>query len=175
MNTNKSFQLGLQVCHAGEYTSVECPPFELSKPPFDSIQPGCTGGREMKVNSRLVGYPLCDVFGFMSTEVVQHDVQILVLWRLSLDLLQKGKKLPGAGALSVSSFFTLVELVSTSDVIALLPERLSAKFSDRITVVEPPFPVAGFDCILAWSNETQLDPAIQWARGQIEQVVNELV
>ena len=94
MNTNKSLQLGLQIRHASEYAAVKCPPFELCKPSFDSVQPGGTGGREMEMNSRLVGYPLCDLFGFVSTEVVQHNVQFLVFWRLPLDLFQKGKS-PG--------------------------------------------------------------------------------
>lgn len=75
-------------------------------------------------------------------------------------------------SLSVSSFFTLVELVATSDYIALIPERLSAKFLDRLSIAEPPLRVPGFDAISAWSNTTHLDPTRRWVRAELLRVAS---
>jgi DNA-binding transcriptional LysR family regulator len=75
-------------------------------------------------------------------------------------------------SLSVSSFFTLVEVVATSDHIALIPEKLSTRFLDRLSVAEPPLQVAGFDVISAWSNTTHLDPTRQWVRAELLRVAN---
>lgn len=75
-------------------------------------------------------------------------------------------------SLSVSSFFTLIELIASSDYIALIPARLSEKFLDRITTSEPPLPVPGFEVISAWGNTTHLDPTRRWVRAELLRVVN---
>jgi len=75
-------------------------------------------------------------------------------------------------SLSVSSFFTLIEVVATSDFIALIPERLSTQFLDRLWVAEPPLQVAGFEVISAWSNTTHLDPTRQWVRAELLRFAN---
>ena len=73
-------------------------------------------------------------------------------------------------SLSVSSFFTLIEVVATSDYIALIPERLSIQFLDRLSIAEPPLQVAGFEVISVWSNTTHLDPTRQWVRAELLRV-----
>ena len=73
-------------------------------------------------------------------------------------------------SLSVSSFFTLIEVVATSDYIALIPERLSTQFLDRLSIAEPPLQVAGFEVISVWSNTTHLDPTRQWVRSELLRV-----
>lgn len=73
-------------------------------------------------------------------------------------------------SLSVSSFFTLIEVVATSDYIALIPARLSTQFLDRLSIAEPPLQVAGFEVISVWSNTTHLDPTRQWVRAELLRV-----
>lgn len=76
-------------------------------------------------------------------------------------------------SLSVSSFFTLIEVIANSDYIALIPERLSAKFLDRLSITEPPLEVPGFEAISAWSNATHLDPARRWVRGELVRIAHQ--
>lgn len=75
-------------------------------------------------------------------------------------------------SLSVSSFFTLIELIASSDYIALIPERLSAKFLDRLCITEPPLQVAGFEAISVWNNATHLDPTRRWVRSELLRVAS---
>ncbi len=63
---------------------------------------------------------------------------------------------------STSSFFTLIELVSSSDHIAMLPKRLADKFADRLAQIRPPIPVPGFDVILTWHQRSDKDPVRRW-------------
>jgi DNA-binding transcriptional LysR family regulator len=63
---------------------------------------------------------------------------------------------------SVSSFFALIELVTLSDHIALLPLRLAQKFTDRLQLIRPPLSVPGFEVILAWHPRTDSDPVRRW-------------
>ena len=74
-------------------------------------------------------------------------------------------------AFSVSSFFTLIELISNSDVVALIPERLAKKFTDVLSFSQPPVPVSGFEAIMVWNNKTHLDPVREWVREQIGNAV----
>ena len=73
--------------------------------------------------------------------------------------------------LSVSSFFTLVQLLTSSEVIALIPLRLAQKFSAQLHFTEAPLEVPGFDVITAWGNKTHRDPVRQWVIDQIQQLV----
>tara|TARA_R110001599_G_scaffold353465_1_gene593112 strand:+ start:25895 stop:26800 length:906 start_codon:yes stop_codon:yes gene_type:complete len=76
-------------------------------------------------------------------------------------------------SLSVSSFFTLIELISSSDYLALIPERLSAKFLDRLCITEPPLQVAGFEAISVWNNATHLDSTRRWVRAELLRVASQ--
>ena len=98
MNANKSLQLRLQLGNAGEDASVQSSAFKLRKPSFHSIQPRGAGRCGMKVDSRLAGDPRGDFLGFVGAQVIQHDMQVLVFWRLPLDLLQECEKLLGSGS-----------------------------------------------------------------------------
>lgn len=72
-------------------------------------------------------------------------------------------------SVSTSSFFSLLELVVSSDQIALLPHRLADKFTDRLTLMPPPLKVPGFDAILVWHQRTDQDPVRTWvAKGLAE-------
>jgi DNA-binding transcriptional LysR family regulator len=70
-------------------------------------------------------------------------------------------------AFAVSSFVFLIEAVSRSDLIALAPERLAARYADRIDTFEPPLPVAGFRIAMVWHDHTNDHPARIWLRAQL--------
>ncbi len=73
--------------------------------------------------------------------------------------------------MSVSSFYSLIEVVSGSDRLALIPSRLYQRFSDRLTMALPPLEVPGFEAIAVWSSRTHADPARQWVVKQLQQQV----
>ena len=70
-------------------------------------------------------------------------------------------------AFAVSSFVFLVEAVSRSDLIAVAPERLVARYEDRVDVFEPPVPVPGFTIAMAWHDRTHGHPGRVWLRTQL--------
>ena len=70
-------------------------------------------------------------------------------------------------ALSVPSFSVLVEVVESSDLIALLPERMFTDRMQHLRKIRVPVEVPGFDVILAWHTRTQNEPAHVWLREEI--------
>lgn len=66
--------------------------------------------------------------------------------------------------LSVPSFLVLAKVLRSSDLIAVVPERL---FLDDPTLVlmEPPVDILGFTKIAAWHERTHRDLGHQWARN----------
>ena len=72
--------------------------------------------------------------------------------------------------ISVSSFFTLTEVVEHSDTLALIPRRLYDKFSDRLVMAEAPIPVKGFEVMAVWHNRNHSDPLRKWVVDQLQAV-----
>lgn len=70
-------------------------------------------------------------------------------------------------AFAVSSFVFLVEAVSRSDLIAIAPERLVARYEDRVDTFEPPVPVPGFTLAMVWHDRTHSHPGRAWLRAQL--------
>ncbi|MFT4436539.1 LysR family transcriptional regulator [Caballeronia sp. 15715] len=70
-------------------------------------------------------------------------------------------------AFAVSSFVFLIEAVSRCDLIALAPERLVARYTDRVDTFEPPVHVSGFSISMVWHDRTHAHPARMWFRDQI--------
>lgn len=68
---------------------------------------------------------------------------------------------------AVSSFALLIEAVAGSDLIALVPARLAARYADRIDSFEPPLPVAGFRIAMVWHDRTHSHPARAWLRAKL--------
>lgn len=69
---------------------------------------------------------------------------------------------------SVPSFGMLLDLVRSTDLAALVPERL-LQGAPGLIVQPPPLAVAGFTKILAWHARTQADPRQRWARDLLVQ------
>lgn len=68
--------------------------------------------------------------------------------------------------LSVPHFLFMLEVLASSDMVAVLPERLVRR-STHLQVIEPPLDVPGFDILMMWHERVQRDPAHQWLRQQI--------
>ncbi len=67
---------------------------------------------------------------------------------------------------SVPSFGMLLDMVHSSDLVALVPERLLQETAG-LKVQTPPLEVPGFTKILAWHARTHADHRQQWVREQL--------
>ena len=65
---------------------------------------------------------------------------------------------------SVPSFVMLLDLVRTSDLVALVPARLLVG-QTGLCAGPPPLEVQGFTKLLTWHARTHTDPAHRWMRG----------
>ncbi|WP_244493869.1 LysR family transcriptional regulator [Aureimonas sp. AU4] len=70
-------------------------------------------------------------------------------------------------ALSTSGFLIVPEVVSRSDMIALIPRRIADGWSDRVQVLEPPLTIPGFTVVSVWHDRTTNHPAQRWLRERL--------
>lgn len=73
-------------------------------------------------------------------------------------------------AISVSSFFSLIEVVEHSDHLALIPKRLYHKYRDRLRMAQPPLEVPGFETIAVWHTRNHADPVREWVVKKLRQI-----
>ena len=69
---------------------------------------------------------------------------------------------------SVPSFGMLLDMVRSTDLVALVPERL-LQDSQGLSLCRPPLEVPGFTKLLVWHARTHADPRQQWVREQLVQ------
>jgi DNA-binding transcriptional LysR family regulator len=67
---------------------------------------------------------------------------------------------------SVPSFLLMLELLLTDDLVALVPSRLLRE-NDKLSVLESPVNVPGFDVIAVWHPRVDKDVAHRWLRGRL--------
>ncbi|MFC4864858.1 LysR family transcriptional regulator [Pseudomonas sp. MAHUQ-62] len=72
--------------------------------------------------------------------------------------------------LSVPHFLFLRSVLESTDLVAMLPERL-VRGSTALQVVEAPLEVPGYEMAMLWHERSHRDPAHQWLREQIVQAV----
>lgn len=70
--------------------------------------------------------------------------------------------------LSVPHFLFVMSVLVTTDLVAMLPERL-VRDSTVLKIVEPPVEVPGYEMVMLWDERSQRDPAHQWLREHIVQ------
>lgn len=58
---------------------------------------------------------------------------------------------------SVPNFTILLALICSTDIVALLPQKL-VEYEPGVSLYEPPFSVPGFSTILVWSDRLHYDP-----------------
>ena len=74
---------------------------------------------------------------------------------------------------SVTSFLVLPEILTYSDIIAVVPRRLAVN-NIGLTSIEPPVEIPGFRKILAWHERTQRDAGHRWVRSLIVETLRTL-
>ncbi|MFD2645200.1 LysR family transcriptional regulator [Pseudomonas japonica] len=68
--------------------------------------------------------------------------------------------------LSVPHFMLLAAVLASSDLVAMVPQRLVLD-DPRLKVVEAPLAVRGFEMMMLWPERVHRDPGHQWLRGVI--------
>ncbi|RTL15450.1 MAG: LysR family transcriptional regulator [Sphingomonadaceae bacterium] len=76
-------------------------------------------------------------------------------------------------ALSTSGFLIVPEVVSRSDMIALVPRRIADGWSDRVQVLDPPLTIPGFTIASVWHDRTTNHPAQRWLRERLTMLAAE--
>lgn len=74
--------------------------------------------------------------------------------------------------LSAASFLFVPEIVSQSDFVALVPQRLVCDRIDKLTVIDAPFPVEGFAVGMAWHERGHGHSGQRWIRDAIVSVID---
>jgi DNA-binding transcriptional LysR family regulator len=75
--------------------------------------------------------------------------------------------------LSVPHFLLVPEILTRSDMIAVLPERLARGYGERFRVFELPFELAPFTIVAVWHERTHRDPALAWLRQSLADLMRE--
>jgi DNA-binding transcriptional LysR family regulator len=74
--------------------------------------------------------------------------------------------------LSAASFLFVPEIVTHSDFVALVPERLVRDRANKLKVMDCPFPVEGFAVGMVWHERSHGHSGQRWIREAIVSVVN---
>jgi DNA-binding transcriptional LysR family regulator len=74
--------------------------------------------------------------------------------------------------LSAASFLFVPDIVSRSDFVALVPERLVRDRTDRLRLIESPFPVEGFAVGMVWHERSHGHSGHRWIREALVALVN---
>jgi DNA-binding transcriptional LysR family regulator len=73
--------------------------------------------------------------------------------------------------LSAASFLLVPEIVSHSDFVALVPERLVCGSADKLEVIDCPFPVEGFAVGMVWHERSHGHSGQRWIRETIVSLI----
>ncbi|PLR39607.1 LysR family transcriptional regulator [Chimaeribacter californicus] len=73
-------------------------------------------------------------------------------------------------SLSVPGFLLLGAVLTSTDLVAMVPRRLVCG-NDALQVVEPPLDVPGFEMLMLWPERVHRDQAHQWLREHIARSV----
>jgi len=68
---------------------------------------------------------------------------------------------------SAASFLLVPQLVAASDFVALVPRRLAQGSVHKLRMVEPPFPVEGFDVGMVWHERNHGHVGHRWVRDTL--------
>jgi DNA-binding transcriptional LysR family regulator len=74
--------------------------------------------------------------------------------------------------LSAASFLFVPEIVSQSDFVALVPERLVRDSDEMLKVIDCPFPVEGFAVGMVWHERSHGHSGQRWIREAIVSLIN---
>ncbi|SDG04375.1 MULTISPECIES: LysR family transcriptional regulator [unclassified Duganella] len=68
--------------------------------------------------------------------------------------------------LSVPHFLFVISALASTDLVAMVPERL-VRGNPALRIVAPPVEVPGYDMVMLWHERSHRDPAHQWLREHI--------
>ncbi|SIO47801.1 transcriptional regulator, LysR family [Paraburkholderia phenazinium] len=68
--------------------------------------------------------------------------------------------------LSVPHFLFMMSVLASTDLVAMLPSRLTRN-TPTLRVVEPPLEVSGYEMAMLWHERSHRDPAHRWLRDYI--------
>jgi DNA-binding transcriptional LysR family regulator len=74
--------------------------------------------------------------------------------------------------LSAASFLVVPDIVSQSDFVALVPERLVRDRADQLKLIDCPFPVEGFAVGMVWHERSHGHGGQRWIRETIASMTN---
>lgn len=74
---------------------------------------------------------------------------------------------------SVNHISLLPQLLQDSDLVAVLPEHL-AQTLPNVHLQTPPLNVDAFTMMMAWHERTEQDPAHQWLRSVLQEIIGEI-
>jgi len=69
-------------------------------------------------------------------------------------------------ALSVPHFLFMISVLQTTDMVAMLPERL-ARGAAGLRVVEAPLEVPGYEMAMLWHERKHRDAGHRWVRERV--------
>jgi DNA-binding transcriptional LysR family regulator len=75
--------------------------------------------------------------------------------------------------LSVPHFLLVPEILTRSDMIGVLPERLARGYGERFRVFDLPFELAPFSVVAVWHERTHRDPALAWLRQSLADLMDD--
>jgi DNA-binding transcriptional LysR family regulator len=73
--------------------------------------------------------------------------------------------------LSAASFLIVPEIVSQSDFVALVPERLVRHRANKLKLIDSPFPVQGFEVGVVWHERSHGHSGQRWIREAIDAAI----
>jgi DNA-binding transcriptional LysR family regulator len=76
--------------------------------------------------------------------------------------------------LSVPHFTFVRNVLSSTDLVAMLPARLVTRMPS-LQSIAPPVEIPGYEMVILWHERSHLDPSHQWVRDVIVSVINPAV
>lgn len=120
----------------------------------------------------LAGKPGGKSIGKLSAKAFAKLEQVIVspaggAFSTPVDQALAGLGLKRQVVLSAASFLFVPDIVSRSDLVALVPERLVKGRAAGLQVLAPPLPIEGFDIAMVWHERNQGHVAQRWLREQM--------
>lgn len=75
--------------------------------------------------------------------------------------------------LSAASFLFVLDMVASSDLVALVPQRIVRDRAEALRVVECPITVPGFEVGMLWHERSHAHPGHRWVREMLRTLVAE--
>ncbi|CAN7693801.1 LysR family transcriptional regulator [Variovorax sp. LjRoot290] len=75
--------------------------------------------------------------------------------------------------LSAASFLVVPDIVSQSDFVALVPERLVRDRADQLKLIDCPFPVEGFAVGMVWHERSHGHSGQRWIRETVASLIGQ--